>query len=128
MYRTHVDGKPRVRAAEEDLHVIPPREVSEEIAKRCSRSNDSHNNGVRVIRIAAGGQEAVDVVHRLLDVSFDIHCESWRLGYGEPGVYSDCGRHTTDAYKDPPSPVDVAENFRVGRAQIRQIVRPVTES
>ena len=105
-----VQGKPRVGSSDEQLEVLPPREVREEVtAGRFGRLH-ALDDRVRVDVVAACGQEVLDILRSLLDVALDVHREAGRLGDGETEVECDGAGDTAKADEDTPHLV----NLRVG--------------
>lgn len=57
--------------------------VSEEVLSGSLGSSDLLDGSIRIVNESSGGEEDLDVLRSLLDVSFDVHGESGSLGDGE---------------------------------------------
>ena len=109
----NVEGEPRVRRTDEELEILPLREVCNEVAAGGLRRLSTLNNRVGVDVVAASSEEVLDVLGRLLDVAFDVHGETGRLGDGETEVESDGTRNAAKTDEDAPHLVYFRVNRRV---------------
>ena len=104
--KTHVEGEPGVRAADELACVLPLAEVREEVAARGLGRLDALHDRVGVDVVGAGGEDVLDVLRGLLDVALDVHGEAGRLGDGETEVERDDTGDAAEADEEAPHVVD----------------------
>lgn len=71
---------------------------------------DTLNGGIGVDVESAGGEEVVNVLGRLHDVTLNIHGETRGLGDGETEVEGDDGGNDAEADKETPHLVNVRED------------------
>lgn len=84
--KTHIEREPRVRRADQNLHILPLGEVAREIAAGGFGRDDLLRDAVWVDDERAAREEVLDVDACLLHVSLDVHRESGCLRDGESEV------------------------------------------
>ena len=102
----YIESEPRVRCADEDLHVLPPAEVAEEVAAGSLGRLDALNSSIGVDVVRSAGEEVVDILSSLVHVTLDIHGETRCLRDGETEVKSDNSGHGAEPDDDTPDLVD----------------------
>lgn len=80
--------------------------MTTEIGPGCFGDISALNDGVRVDGESTGGEEGVNILRSLCDVSLDIHGETGSLGDGETEVEGDHTRDTAHADEDTPAVVN----------------------
>ena len=108
-----VEREPRVRGTNEELEVLPLREVRHEVATGRLGGLDTLNDRIGVNVVGAGSEEVLDVLGRLLDVALDIHGEARGLGDGETEVEGDRAGNAAETDEETPHEVDVGEDLGV---------------
>lgn len=104
----HVECKPRVRRADEDLHVLPLGEMSSEILPACLGNGCPNDRCILInaVDILALVEDSVNVGRGLVDVALDVHSESRSLRDGEPEVEGNDSGDATETNEETPHRVD----------------------
>jgi len=76
----NIEGKPRIRCADDDLQVFSLGEVMDEVTDGRLRGLDTLNDGIRISIRISFGEEVFDIHGGLLNISLDIHGEARCLG------------------------------------------------
>ena len=107
---TYIDGKPRVRHSNEKLKIRPIPKVAYEIRAAAAGCIRTLHNCIRVwvhpvdARGVASGTKYIANVHRCpLNITVDVHCESWGFRDGQSEVECNDTGNTTQAYENAPA-------------------------
>ena len=105
-----VECEPRVRGTDEELEVLPLREVPDKVTAGSLGCLDALDDGVGVYVVATSGEEVFNVLGRLLDIALDVHGEPGGLGNGETEVESNRAWNAAETNEDTPHLVDLRVN------------------
>lgn len=101
----HVQSEPWIRNSDEKFQILPLTEVAVEVREASGRRSDFLDNGVRVGPVTSL-HDVFDIVFRLFDIPFNVHCETGRLRYRKAEVKGkNCG-DTTQSEQQTPHEID----------------------